>query len=82
MRNRKIISQREARRTRKELAELRDAQYKQRNRWSSDYPGGTHIETLNLTKEEVAAIYTAQKLGFAVVAKINGDDLLIYAVKP
>lgn len=82
MSKRKAISQREARRTRKELSDLRDLVSQQISRWSSAYPGGTHIQSLNLDATCAARAEVAQRLGFAMVCKIDGSKLLIYAVKP
>lgn len=76
------ISQRQARATAHELAHLKETNRLNLARWSSNYPSGTHIETLQLSDVSTAKLSTAQSLGFVVVVKMDGMRMLAYAVKP
>lgn len=78
----RLISQREARRLRKEVVELRERERVRLAVWSSDYPGGVHIDTVRINSTEVAIAETAAKLGFVIVAKPANNTLRLYAVKP
>ena len=68
------ISQREARRLRKRVAELERAEEKRRAAWSQEYVGGTEIARDTWTADHVVpvAIRVARKLKHAVVCV--GDD--------
>ena len=63
------ISQREARRNRKEVERLKGIIQAQRRTWSQEYTGGTHIGSVTWQPNEQmpVAIRTARKLGHAVV---------------
>jgi hypothetical protein len=74
------ISQREARRLKKRIAELEQIEMNRRNSWSADYPGGTHFWTLTVADDSKAAIGTARKLGHAIVATLDGAQLRLYAL--
>ena len=76
-----IISQREARRLRKRVEELEQRDRARRKRWSSDYPGGVNFCTLTLAPESAARVQTAQVLDHAIVAKIDGTSLRLYALR-
>lgn len=69
-----MISQREARRNRKELERLREQIRLQRSAWSQDYTGGVEIGRGEWSTEHAlpVSIRTARKLGHAVVC--IGDD--------
>lgn len=83
MATRRVISQREARRTAKELRELQEKYDKITSRYRSDFPGvcfwninGSHLST-------VQQIQTVRELGFGVAVRTEGNDKLkLYAVKP
>lgn len=76
------ISQREARRLKKRVAELETAESARKQRWSSGYPGGVNIVTYTFDKDFHRGVMEgAQMLGHALVAKLDGATLKIYAVK-
>jgi tRNA G18 (ribose-2'-O)-methylase SpoU len=80
---RKPISQREARRLRKRVADLATILAGQRNLWRTDYPGGVHLDTISVNGTEAAIVRTARALGHACVV-INGslaDPVNVYALK-
>lgn len=64
------ISQRTARSLQKRVKVLEEILEAQRRSWVSDWPGGTHIATLDWKEPqvEIAKIQTARKLGHAIVA--------------
>lgn len=72
------ISQREARRLRKQVAELQAMEEKRRRSWNSDYPGGINLVNISVADKPwlIATIKTARKLGHAVVVTSNGDSEL------
>jgi hypothetical protein len=72
------ISQREARRMRKELAEFRMRDEQRARYWSSDWAGGVHIGTSHPNASVIAAIQTARKLGHPVIAVTRGDGEVLY----
>jgi hypothetical protein len=77
------ISQREARRLKKRVEELENRAYRNNRHWSSEYPGGVHIDTIRVTNAEACIIETAIKLGHAVIVKSAGNDQIhVYGVKP
>ena len=68
------ISQREARRLRKRVAELEDQDDSRRLRWAGDWPGGVEIARVQFSEMGAPmAIRTARKLKHAVVAIENGS---------
>lgn len=78
-----IISQREARRMRKELTEIYNRDRRRALAWSSDYPGGVNIDSIAVNDNEWHIVSTAQKLGHTCVVKAaqNGKyELLVYAL--
>lgn len=77
------ISQREARRLRKRVAELEDVIRRQNLRWSSDWPNGVEIASFNDVGELVSAeIRTARLLGHAVIALVNTNNVVrLFGVK-
>lgn len=76
------ISQREAHRLKKRVAELERNRSEMLNLWA-EFPGGVNIATLiELSPRQYAQIETAQKLGFTLIAKSwNMNQVSIYAVK-
>jgi hypothetical protein len=76
------ISQREARRMRKELKALHERDAARERSWSSDYPGGIHIATSSPNADVVAIIKTARKLGHAVVAMADDLGKILYYAAP
>lgn len=71
----KQISQREARRLRKRVAELEGQEERRRRTWGQEWFGGVHIVTVNYEDANghtPTAVRTARKLGHAVI--VLGDD--------
>lgn len=80
----KQISQREARQLRKRVANLEKMIEQQNNCYVLDYPGGAHIGTVSWEHDThiASSVYTARRLGHAVVAVSNGARRFdLYAVK-
>jgi hypothetical protein len=68
----KVISQREARRLRKQVNALTEVIQSQRRRYSYEF-AGVEIHSEDMTVEGAAAFLVARKLGHAVVvSSING----------
>lgn len=61
------ISQREARSLKKRVAELEAVLQRQRAAYATQWPGGTHVDTMTVKSEEFHIVHTARKLGHAVV---------------
>ena len=77
----KKISQAEARRLKKRVAELESANRARFNRYTSSYPGGIHLRSLSLNDVVSAELKTAQKLKHALVLRHYGDNIFyVYAV--
>ncbi len=77
------ISQREARRLKKRVEELELRDRARARHWSSEYPGGAHIDTLTVAGVEYVAIKTAWMLGYAVIVKPSRtNEVQVFAVKP
>jgi N-acyl-L-homoserine lactone synthetase len=74
------ISQREARRMRRELEALKETIREQRRVWSSDWPGGVNIDQFDADEATAATISTARKLGHAVVCTVSSHKLYFYAL--
>jgi hypothetical protein len=75
------ISQREARRLRKRVAELEQQQRRQRQVWANEYATGLYIGTVaNAPIAPRIAIHTARVLGHVSVALMSGDDIKFYAL--
>lgn len=80
----KKISQREARRLRKELQQFRDDRRTSLNRWSVDYPGGIHLGDVHTgtTSRIYVGIDFAQRFECVVVCKVDSDGHIhFYAIK-
>lgn len=77
----KEISQREARRTRRELFELQNKHAAMQRRYVSNYPGTCIRTGIAISDASRDALNVAALLGFGLAAKVDGDKLEIYAVK-
>ena len=81
----KKISQREARRLLKRVAELEKQNEQNASAWAREYIGGTNITTITVSDVSHAICRTSRKLGHAIVAlpSDNGKhELSLFAVKP
>lgn len=81
----KKISQREARRLLKRVAELEKQNEQNASAWARDYFGGVHMATIVVTDVSHAICRASRKLGHALVAlsSDNGKcEIGLYAVKP
>jgi hypothetical protein len=76
------ISQREAHRLSKRVAQMEHENSVRVSKYSTAYPGGHNIITLTLDPSATERLYTAQLLGFALVARYDRGTALIYAVMP
>jgi hypothetical protein len=76
------ISQREARQLRLRAQELEEQISKAHRHWLFDYPGGTHIGTLEMTNflQTLGRVEGARICGHAIVCTTRGTSLLLYAV--
>ncbi|TXH55117.1 MAG: hypothetical protein E6Q97_09450 [Desulfurellales bacterium] len=82
---RKKISQVEARALRRRVAELERRDEIRNGRFSSEYPGGVNLGSVSWANDAhlSSAVYTAQMLGHAIVAKATGKHAFnLFAVKP
>lgn len=82
---RKHISQREARRTAKALAALRDQVERNARAWSDEWVNGVPLCDQPVTDVAASVVRTARMLGCAVVAVPRSDGssvIRLYAVKP
>jgi hypothetical protein len=72
---RKLISQREARKWKRRAEDLEALIQRERSTYAATYPGGMHIGHLSWDSETSigSSIYTAQRLGHAVVAVADGN---------
>lgn len=77
------ISQREARRLRKRVLELKKQYDKLLGNYTSDF-SGTHIRTIRLSEIEAAVAANATRLGYALVLRHSNStqDYWVYAMKP
>jgi hypothetical protein len=82
------ISQREARRLQKRVADLERQIKGQRARWSADYVGGVEVYRITLDRSSHAptAIRTARRVGHAVVAlcddQPSSEDVIRFIALP
>lgn len=75
------ISQREARRLRKRVAELENERDYQRRFWGAEFIGGTHLATVtNIDSKTFGGIEAARKLKHAVVVNAHSDGVKFYAL--
>lgn len=78
-----MISQREARRLKKRVAELEAQERERRAQWATDYPGGVNFWSIgDCGADRMAAVRTARKLGHAIVAvpDMNAATIRLYAL--
>jgi hypothetical protein len=77
------ISQREAQRLRKRVAELERNHQANARAWTRDYVGGVHVASLNADAVTLAQLRASRRLGFALVATVewSGDVVAFHAVK-
>lgn len=77
------ISQREARRLKKRVAELERNHQANVLAWTRDYIGGVHVASVAADNVQMAQLRTAKRLGFAIVATVewNGETVFFHAVK-
>lgn len=75
------ISQREALKLKKRVAELERLDRDRSNAYMRDYPGGIHIASIALAEVSYAKLDTAKRLGFALVGTVaNRNELAVYAL--
>ena len=74
------ITQREARRLKKRVAELEQIQAGQRSSWTRQYPGGVHLVNINVEGDSKGRLEGAQMLSHPLVAKLEGYVVRIYAI--
>lgn len=76
------FSQREARRLQKRVDELEKQLNDQRYAWAREWPGGTHLGTIDCTSKIYdTQVLVARKLGHAVVLTYHqADKLEMYAL--
>lgn len=77
------ITQGEARRLRKRVAQLEEMIRDERRRWGASYPDGVNIGTFEMSSANAvySAIYTASMLGHAVVcAPLSHNKFHVYAL--
>ncbi len=82
---RRQISQREALRLRRRVADFEELQRKQSAAWVREWPGGVVLEELGgkgymITDVDLAIVETARKLGHAVVVTISSGSLYLSAL--
>ena len=77
------ISQREARRLKRRVEILEGIIKRQRNNWSEDYPGGTHLGKLTRERDWLSGrIESARMLGHAIVVTEHKDGVInFYALR-
>jgi cytidylate kinase len=79
----KRISQRDARGYRKRVAELESRESDRRQRWSSTWPGGCVIASIDIGTwgvSALSAVKTARALQHPVVATVDGDVIKLWGV--
>ena len=80
----KSISQREAHRLRKLVAELIERERAQKSAWRADFPGGTHFWTATITDARLCGKLDAvSSLGCIMVAKWRWNkenELMLFAI--
>ena len=76
----KKISQREARRLRKRVAELERMESQRGNAWCSDWPMGSNIGSMKVDPLNYlrGAIHTARLLKHAVVASVDDNGKISF----
>lgn len=77
------ISRRDARRLRKRVAHLEKILCDQRNRWSMEWPSGTHIGTMECTRDWLLGrIEAARLLRHAVVVTTGTNGKIDFYALP
>lgn len=76
------ISQQEARRLKRRVAELEGLEIARRRAWIADYPGGVNIMNIHAEPVVCMAVKTARSLRHAVVVTCNGDSALQFYALP
>jgi hypothetical protein len=78
------ISQREARRLKRQVRVFEDAERRRRRVWGTEYPGGAQVASAKweALQSIPVAIRTARKLGHAVVALANDDGEVRFIALP
>jgi hypothetical protein len=79
------ISQREALRLRRRVADLERVEAARTNRWAMTYPGGVHLTTVtDMPAFQDGHLEAASKMGAALVGRwdVAAKSLLIFAVMP
>lgn len=77
------ISQREARRLQKRVAELENIENERRSRWTNKYPGGVNIGSTAAAGPLIhAALTTARKLDHAIVVTTEDDGHINFFALP
>ena len=78
----KKISQREALRLRKRVAEFERIERARHERWGSTYPGGVHIATIPIAPEAWNRCDVARTLDHTLVVTVHTtNEIRVYAVK-
>lgn len=77
---RKVISQREARELQRRVTRYEAREELRRDRWTKSYPGGTNIAQVTLDTVTAARISTARTLRHSIVATLDGQTLMLYAL--
>ena len=75
------ISQREARRLKRENIRLEKILSEQRNDWRGEWPEGTIIGRLKTGDVTLAIVDTARRLNHAVVVTKQGEDIVFFGCK-
>lgn len=79
---RRKISQHDARRLRKRVAEFEAQQSARLNRWASEWPSAKKIDTVRLSNTEWHIVRTARACGHAVVlVPRENDNVDVYACR-
>lgn len=81
-RKKNAISQREARKLRRRVQQLEQVERERRSLYGREYPGGVHIASYRSPGELCTIVYTAQKLGQAIVVRANGNSCIEFYALP
>jgi len=75
------ISQREARRLRREVKRLEEVIREQRRYWATEWPNSTVLGRLAVPSETQAMVRTARILKHAVVVTLEGENLKFFGLE-
>lgn len=76
-----LITQREAKRLKKRVAQLERAEKDRRSAYVSEWPGGVNIASVAVGDAPAMAIRTARRLAHAVVCTVRENgEVLFYAL--